>query len=908
MLLSISHSLFARRHKKIDHKNTIEVTMETISQSVKKYALDNGMTVLVLESHQIPIVSIQIWYNVGSKDEQTGEKGIAHLIEHMIFKGTAGESSLNLAESDINLIVRTLSGSCNAFTTQDFTGYKFDLPTQNWQQILPIIADCMTNCAFKDDHLNSEMKAVIQELKMRKDNYLSSLAESMITAMFPDHPYHYPIIGFKQDLWNVNGQDLKQFYQKHYAPNNATLVVVGDVKADEVAQLAEQYFGHIPTDTSYTRPEFYLNKDISSKSVTIYRDVAQPTVLLGYTVPGLTNPSSHIIELLSWVIGLGKGSRLYKILVDEQKLVTSLSAYHWDILFDHSVFFILFEPKNIDATQEIIDIIQDELDDLTKNGVTDQELKRAINQTKMRLYSTLESTDDQAFDIGKFFLATGNENYIFNYMNDAPETIKKEMHSILKQYFRPSVTHKGMVLPIPEEEKSYWVELQQASDAQDKEILFARERTSPLEDPSYALSVHSNKTKQFSYPKANTYTTDNGITIFTYHNPKTPKINISLKFKAQGHYDPVEQQGLYNFVAQMMSEGTKNFSATALAQELETRGMSLSVSPGSISLSMLNSELERGLELLLEILTNATFNETEIEKIRDQIQSEIKNFWDNPSSFAGQLIREHVYQGHPYSKNLTGKAEIIETISQQDLINCYRSFIVPDQTRIAIVGDLAGYDVQKLIQEKLKSWTGKAVETIQCPVLQTPESKQINYPINRDQVLLCFAGLSINRTHPDYDKLIIFDQILGGGALGSMSSRLFKLREQSGLFYSINGSLTAATDKEPGMVLVQTLVSLDRLQEAEQAIIETLKHVADQITPQEFEEAKQALITASVQYFESNSKIASAFLFLDKYNFPADYFDTRAARLEKISIADVQKAVRNILKTDLLSVFKIGRV
>ena len=184
----------------------------------------------------------------------------------MIFKGTTGKKSLNLSESDINLTTHLLSGSCNAWTSFDYTGYCFDFPVHNWHYALPIMADCMQHAAFKEDHLSSEMKAVIQELKMRKDNYLVSLAEAMITTIFQDHPYHYPIIGYKQDLWAVRAKDLHAFYKKHYLPNNATLVVVGDVQPQEVFDLAEHYFGAIPGAPHYTKEMFYVTHDIISKS------------------------------------------------------------------------------------------------------------------------------------------------------------------------------------------------------------------------------------------------------------------------------------------------------------------------------------------------------------------------------------------------------------------------------------------------------------------------------------------------------------------------------------------------------------------------------------------------------------------------------------------------------------------
>jgi len=874
---------------------------------IKQYVLGNGMTVLVYPTHIIPKVCVQIWYQVGSKDESTGEKGIAHLIEHMIFKGTSGEGSLGLSESDINMIGQKLSAGSNAFTTYDFTGYRFDLPTHNWHQILPVVADCMTNCSFKDEHLNSEMKAVIQELKMRKDNYILGLVEAMFMALFSDHPYHYPIIGFKQDLWNVNGSDLRKFYKKHYVPNNATLIVVGDVDANEVFELAKNYFGHIAPNLEYKRPEFYLSKDIASKSITLYRDVAQPVCALAYVFPGMSHKTEHLIDLLSYILGSGKSSRLYKTIVDEQQLATSLSTSHWS-LFEYGVFFVLFEPKNLHDTDKIITLVQKEIDNITAHGITEKELTRAVNQSKMKYYSKLENMQKLAYDMGQFFLATNDKNYVFEYLNQPLHKLQNELHGLLKNCFRSSITNKGMVLPLPEEEKKEWLALQAASDLQDEKILSVRQRSTEVEGPSYVNKIKAGTPGLFDFPKAQVSTTKNGIKLLSHHNGNTPKINLILQFKAKDYYDPQDKQGLYNFVTQMMIEGTKNYSATQLADELESRGISLSVYPGGVSMSMLSADLRKGLELLFEILTSATFDKNEIEKIRAQLQVDIKNFWDSPKQFSGQLVREHIYKGHPYSKNDLGTAKVIAEINQKDLIDCYHAFIVPEQARLAIVGDLAGYNIHDEIEQVLGSWQGQAVPDIAFPVLQSSAYQEIVHPINRDQVILCFANLSIDRKHPDYDKLLIFDQILGHGALGSMSSRLFRLREQTGLFYTIDGSLTSHADEQPGMVIVKTLVSLDRLAEAEKAIKHTLIHAADVITQDEFEQAKNAILTSLVQYFESNSKTASAFLFLDKYNFAPDYFDTRAVALSQITIADVQKAVQRALKPDELLTFKIGRV
>jgi zinc protease len=911
---------YARRTRGAEHKKDIVIESEKSSMEnkkksdavlknhvgqtahVHKIVLDNGMTVLTRKVPDAGKVSIQLWYYVGSKDEGNGERGIAHLIEHMIFKGTE-----KLSESDINVITHKLSGNCNAFTSYDYTGYLFNLPTHNWHYSLEMMADCMENCTFKEDMLSSEMKAVIQELKMYKDIYVRSLVDEMIGMVFADHPYHHPIIGYKQDLWSVHSGDLKAFYKKHYKPNNATLVVVGNVEADDVFEQAKKYFEDIESDPDYKKEEFYFNQDISAKSITLYRDVQQPTVICAFVIPGSQAKKDHLGALASIIIGSGKSSRLYKKLVNELQLATSVSASAED-LFDHGLFFIAFEPRKVEDIDAIEKVIQQELITLAKEGFSDEELMRAVKQTKMGLYELLEDAESQATEIGKYFLATGDPDYVFNYLEYPVDQLHQQTHEYIKEYLRPVVMHKGQILPLPQSERAVWHALQELSDQEDNRILSARVRETEVEPAVYADTLTVTEPNSFDFPKPIKDTLSNGMKLLYHNNTNTPKIDVTIEFVARSYYDPQDKQGLYSFVASMMTEGTKKYSGQELADIIESRGMSLDVSAGSISLSMLSEDFEFGLFLLHEIVTAAAFDEKEIEKVRKQLLVRLKKFWDDPRSFSTQLVREKIYKGHPYSKNGLGTQESLQAITQQDLMNFYKIYITPHGATMAIVGDLTGYDVPAVVAKVFNGWQTKAVQEMEFPVLVDQQPVEIDYFINRDQAVLCFAGLSVARKNPDYDKLMLFDQIFGGGVLGSMSSRLFELREQTGLFYNISGSLVAGSNEQPGMVMVKTIVSLDRLKEAERVIKETIDTTIDTITPQEFAQAQDAVINSLIDNFSSNEKMINAFLFLERYHFPQNFFDTRAAALKKITLPEIQDAARKVLSSARLLTVRTGRL
>lgn len=870
---------------------------------VQKFTLPNGLTVLVKESHAVPKVSLQLWYNVGSKDESTGERGIAHLIEHMIFKGTE-----KLSESDIDTVTHMLSGSCNAFTSYDYTGYLFNMPTQHWMEALPILADCMENCSFDDQKLNSEMKAVIQELKMRKDRYSSMLAEQLFTATYQDHPYVHPIIGYKQDLWSVKGSNLKSFYQKHYAVNNALLVVVGDVEADTVKEYAQKYFGKLKPNNAYKKETFYHETDIKNTTITLYRDITQPSIMFSFAVPGLKDKNGHVLHLLQRILAHDRGSRLYKKLVDELQIATDVDAEVWE-QFEHSLFLIACKPKSLADLCQIEEILTKELSDIAQNGLKKDEVVRAHKKMKSSFYHLLEDIEDQAYEIGKTFLATGDPEFIFTCMDEPIESLKKQAESLARTWLRPSVMSKGLLLPIPEYEKKEWKKLQEESDKEDEAILSARIRTSCVEEPLYANSVTVKNPTPFAYPKAITYNTSNGITVLYHNNTNSiPKIELTLRLKARSYYDPEEKDGLFNFISSLLDEGTTKHSAAEFTELIESHGMSFRAQPGMITLSVLKEDLALGLEILNEVVTQATFQEDQIEKIRDQILMDIQHIWDDASSIFHRLVKRAIYKNHPYAKDGLGNKESINRITRNDIVSGYKKLFTPKEARLAIVGDLSGYNIPQMVEKELGAWQGETVDPISYPTITPVENDElITYPLNRDQMVVGFAQRSISRTDPDYDKLILFDQVFGGGVLGVLSSRLYQLREHSGLFYNISGSFLANADLEPGMLLVKTIVSLDRLQEAKKAITKVIFHAIDTLTEDELEDAKRALINSSVDYFSSNDHMTATFLYLDKFNLPANYFDTRAKKLAAITVDDVKKAVKRVLNHPALVTVQVGR-
>ena len=843
---------------------------------------------------------MQLWYNVGSRDERTGEYGIAHLIEHMIFKGTE-----KLSESDINVVTHKLSASCNAFTSYDYTGYLFDTPAQHWQEFFPILADCMQHCSFKPEHLRSELKAVVQELKMYNDDFFSTLVERMMSSIFPDHAYGRPIIGYKQDLWNLSADKLRDFYQRYYAPNNATLVVVGDVNPEEVLVEAEKAFGSIPK-REVARPELYHSFDVVGTKTVIHREVQQPLQLFAWVVPGVSTKKEYQLDLLSWILGAGRGCRLYQKLVVELGLATEVQSFVHE-LFQHGIFFLYVQPVSLDAADEIRRVVKEELIRFVAEGFSDAELERAMRKTEVDLVSLGENDHKVASLLGKLYSATRDENYLATYLKHDRNALKNEIQQIAARSFVPSMMHEGMVVPMEKTDAAAWLEQQQASDAEDARILGGIERQAPVEEPCYALSVEPKDIKSFDFPIAQTFSLSNGIKVFAYQRSDIGKLDVILDLKSKHYADGEEYQGLSMMVADLLEEGTKRHTGSEIAQILESMGMEFNAFPGQFAFSMLSRDITRGCEIFSELLFEPAFNEESIERVREQMLSQLHLFWDTPSEFVGQVAREQIYKNHPYGRNSMGTVESVSQFNRDQIVESYTRIMSPDGARIAVVGDFSSVDLPGLLEKTFGTWSGPSVTDMVFPEIAPSQEHVCRITMARDQYVLAYAGTSVARKDPRFDALLLFDQILSGGVLGSMSSRLFDLREASGLFYSIGGSLLAGAAKEPGMIFIKSFISGDRLSEAEERIEALLAEGATDCTEQELEEARRAIVNSYVDNFASQKQTAVTFLLLDYYDFPQDYYKQRAAQLQQVTVDDVRSAVSSVLSPDRLMRIEIGR-
>ena len=864
---------------------------------VIKTAFDNGFTVLIYPTNTLQDVSILLCVGVGSKHEQDHEKGLAHLLEHMLFKGTN-----ILSETDVDFLCHKLSGWNNAATSYDCTQFFMNLPIQHALEAIPVLASMFNNATLKDDLINSEMKVIIQELKIGKDNYVRSLFEKMFNIMLYDHPYRDPIIGYKQHLWNMNHDTVMQFYKKHYIPNNAFLVVVGNVNPAEAIESAKIHFGNLKPHFEYTQPIRFHNQDLSSSSVTIYRDIKQPVVTLNFAIPGFTElEPTYLPQILAYILAHGKDSVLYKTLVDELNWVYKINAY-CQPQYDHGVFTISFEPKDTIPLNQIVTKMVEKIEELKKSGLPEDKINEALFYFESNTYESYENNFSRALHISFSYLAKKDENYCFNLNFKESAQVKQQIESLLDEYIRPSLMHTGYIMPIQEEDKEYWKQLQETSDQEDARILAQRIRTTDTEPGNYVNTVFPKDICDIELPIPEELTLENGLFVNYYHNSSIPMISIMLDFDNYIEYEPQELLGISDILMGLLADsGTKNYPGVKFIKEFQKYGISFNWKPNKLKISVRSIYFEKALELIQELLTQYTFQEKELEKIKDWRRADIKHFWDNEVKILNHLIDQHIYKNHPYGINHIGTEETINAITIDKLYTYMEEHYSPDKSRFFIVGDIGNYNVADLVNTYLGSWSGpKLIDRKYPKLMHIEEPATITYELDRDQIYLAYAGLSINRYHEDYLKLVL--------ANTALHKYLFRLRERSGAFYSIHGNCLVSAEHEPGQIVIKTICSRERVKEVEQLLANAITKFTDHFTQEDLDAAKRSVAQEPANYYSTNNALAFTFSLLKEFNLPYDYYVRRIQEIKDITLDEVRDAIKKVFDIKHMTLFKVGRL
>jgi zinc protease len=418
-----------------------------LRERVFETILPNGLKVILVEDHRAPLVTFQVWYRVGSRNEAWGKTGLSHVLEHMMFKGTE-----KVGPEEFSKIVQENGGNLNAFTSYDYTAYFENLRADRVKVAIDLESDRMQNLVLRQEDFRTERMVVMEERRLRtEDNPQAHLFEQLMATAFQIHPYRWPIIGWMEDLQRLTLDDLKDYYRRYYSPANAFLVVVGDFKKEDLLSVIEKSFGSVPEGVL---PEQEVGKEpaqIGERRIFVKKEAQLPTVVVGYHVPNLKNPDSYVLEVIASVLSSGKSSRLYRSLIEEKRLALSADADHSHLSRDPSLFYISADPLPGKDVSEVEKALDQEVERLQKEPVGDGELEKVKNQLEASFIFGQDSIFSQAMLLARHEIALG-WRAMEDYLPSIRRVTKEDIQRVATRYLTQDNRTVGILIPLPPKE------------------------------------------------------------------------------------------------------------------------------------------------------------------------------------------------------------------------------------------------------------------------------------------------------------------------------------------------------------------------------------------------------------------------------------------------------------------------
>lgn len=413
-----------------------------LMRQVKHKVLDNGLRVFLVESHELPVVCHMVWYTVGSRDEKTGETGLSHFIEHMMFKGTT-----DFPKGSIDLVTARLGGHNNAFTNHDCTAYYFNLKSDRWVQALEIEASRMRDCLLDPVEFEAEKRVVLEELQMGEDDPWRPLFQGVEAVAYKVHPYRHPIIGWRQDLERLTRERMLDYYRRHYAPDRAILVVVGDFKRKQAFDLIEEHLGGIPPSGAAREAVLAEPPQDGERRLTIHAGNL-PRLAIAWHTCSVGAPDDPVLDLVSCILSNGKTARFYRSLVQGRELAAFVHAYN-EARFDPGLFWVLAEGRPDTDHAKLERGVLDEIQRLRSDGPSPAELKRAKKQILTSFYFELETVGSQAQRLGTYEVSCQDGYKVLERYSEAlAKVTAKKIKDALGRYFVDRNRTVGWSLPV----------------------------------------------------------------------------------------------------------------------------------------------------------------------------------------------------------------------------------------------------------------------------------------------------------------------------------------------------------------------------------------------------------------------------------------------------------------------------
>ena len=855
-----------------------------------KFTLPNGLRVIVHEDRKIPVVAVNVWYHVGSKDELPGKTGFAHLFEHLMFNGTE-----NYNNEYFGPFQQVGATNMNGTTNNDRTNYFENVPTPALDLALWMESDRMGHLlGVVNQEKLDEQRGVVQNEKRQGENQpYGRVFIQASKATFPvGHPYSWTTIGSMEDLNAATLEDVQLWFKTYYGPNNAVLSLAGDINVDEAKKIVTKYFGDIPPGPSPIKKKKWIAKRSGEKREIMYDRVPNARIYKVWNTPEIGSPEHAHFELLASLLTGGKNSALYQELVYKRQLATSVSAFYYDREIAGQ-FWIAVDLANGRSLDDLEDAMDKALSDFIKKGPSAKRLKNT--KTSIRASSIKGLQRVGGFGGKSDLLAysevySGNPGAYLEFINGIMEITNKE----IKETANTWLTDGAYVLTvIPEENRSYDSE----STADRSKLPF------PTEFPELDL------------PEIQRAKLSNGLEVVLAERHDVPMINLSFQIKSGHATDPLGQPGLANFTMSMLTEGSKSFNALELSDQLEELGTDLYTSTGldssSINISSLKSSFEESIEIMFEVITEPTFDQEEIDRKKIRWLAAIDQSLSTPNGMVSNLIPEILYgEDHPYAKPFSGNGtrESIQWMSRDDLINYKNRFIAPSNGTLILVGDTTLDEILPILEAQFGSWPENRMlkgAQLVYTINKEPDSRRV-FLIDKPgavQSLIVAGQLMPGMRTSDEIDIDLMNRVIGG----SFTSRLnMNLREDKSWSYGVRTRLSQYKGPRPMLVSapVQTDKTVDSIQEIIREYDEYLS--SNPAKNEELEAIVNDLSLGLIGDFETFGSLMSGLSGIVSFDREDDFLDNLPAKYRSMTIDDINTAAERYIDPSIWTWVIVG--
>ena len=806
------------------------------------------MDVLLIESHKSPVVSLQVWVKTGSVDEKKGQEGITHFIEHLLFKET---DKFKLGE--IATLIEGAGGQLNAYTSFDRTVFHITIASHYTQIAFEALSQMIVFPRFKPESIDDERQVVIEEIKRAKDSPHSQSADLLFSTLYPKHPYGHPILGYEENIKNFSPEQIIEYYQNHYFPENITLVISGDFQISQIKPSINKYFNFLKKHKSIQKSTHPFQK---TKHFGIKKTSFQETHLhLAWRLSSFRD-DLPALDAFSVMIGQGHSSRLYRKLRLQNLYVDSVSSYTY-VLRDSGIFIISCE-----LSEDKIDITLDNLAKELLSFFTEippvKELQKAITMIESDQYYEMETVDGLSEKYGFYEMLWNDPHYWKTYLNQLKHLKVEDLIHVVKKHLSPQnislcVTTKKTSQEKLKNKLEEWVK------HYEKEIFL----------PCYKTDTSElKKIPQKTEPDIKEVALPLGARMYLYKSSQTPTVSLDLGFEGGGNIvEPDALIGISELVRRSWLSGTSNYTESLLKERLDELASFLSAFCGKhtlgLSLVTLSSSLKKSLILLEDVLKSPLFLTEVIEREKIAMKKKLIKRRDSPSNMTIRSFKELIFKNHPYATDPLGTDQSLTLITQEDLLSYWRKVMNPQKMVVSIVGNFDFEEIKETFANLIESLSFSKSSDTSYPSLKPLTQGTSFFCEMKDKaqssIVLGYRGFTFKSKNRF--TLEVLEAILSG-----QSGRLFlELRDKASLAYTVTPF--SLTGKEGGFFAIYIACQPDKGQLAIDMMKTEIQKLCTHLIPKdELERAKRYLIGHHNIALQKNSSLSSAIFFREIYN------------------------------------------